>query len=248
MKLEQLKGFVAEEVAKYHLEKLSYKVVPIGREKIEPDLSDLLLFIRNTLNHSSPRSEKSFNLFENTISKLPDYLVWKLSPKKSENVLTFRFVEVKYRSSKDVLTPNDGKYHINFEKSSDHENMQVVKYINNLVNLYTVSTAEKEPCSIDDLEFYIYLVAIIDSKHTPLLGKVATSKYSDFYAYFYTPEQITKVPEIANTWSKDYKAIADFIMKDGKLDKLFGNDFLISVLDKPKPEITKRVYEILDGF
>lgn len=35
MNIPELRSYITEEIAKYHMQKLRYKVVPIGREKIE---------------------------------------------------------------------------------------------------------------------------------------------------------------------------------------------------------------------
>ncbi len=107
MNINHLKGFVAEEIARYHMGKMSYKVVSIGREKIEPVLSDLLLSIRSSMGHLSDKSKETFGVFESTISKLPDYAIWKNSTVSGKNIMTFRFLEVKYRTNVVNLKPHD---------------------------------------------------------------------------------------------------------------------------------------------
>jgi len=133
-----MKGFVAEEIARYHMQKIEYKVVPIGREKIEPELSDLLLYIRGSMSHLSKESNESFSIFESVISKLPDYAVWKNTTSSGKNIMTFRFLEVKYRDSIAKLKHHatENKYSLNIEAKNDYNELGVHKYIKNLKNLF----------------------------------------------------------------------------------------------------------------
>lgn len=250
MTINQLKGFVAEEIARYHMEKLEYNVVPIGREKIEPELSDLLLFIRGNMKHLNKQSANSFNLFENTISKLPDYAIWKISPSAGENMMTFRFVEVKYRSKVEKLKKHKTKdfYYLNIKIQDDENELLVHKYIENLQNLYGLTINDTKENKINNIEFYIYLVTIIDGKHTPLIGKVVTSEYSDFYTYLYTPEQLAKETNIKKLWGNDYDTIANFFMNNNRLEYIFNEEFLIPLIDKSNDEVSKKVFEKLDYF
>ena len=112
---------MSEEIAKYHMQKLEYNVVPIGREKLEPELSDLLLFIRGNLDFVNEKNNNSFQVFEKTISKLPDYAVWKTTPNDGKNRMTFRFLEVKYRSAvpKLKLHTSGEKYSLNITQADD---------------------------------------------------------------------------------------------------------------------------------
>ena len=245
MTINHLKGFVAEEIARYHMLKLQYKVVPIGREKIEPELSDLLLFIRGNMAHLNKQSANTFNLFEHTISKLPDYAIWKISPKAGENMMTFRFLEVKYRSKINNLkkhTTKD-KYSLNIKIEDDHTELQLFKYIDTLQKLYGL-TSDKQ--KIDDIEFYIYLITIIDGKHTPLIGKIKSSGYSDFYTYLYTPEQLKKETNLQNLWGNDYETISTFFMDDNNLEYMFSDKFLIPLIGMTNDEVSRIIFERID--
>jgi len=248
MNIPQLKGFIAEEIAKYHFKKLEYNIVPIGREKIEPELSDLLLFIRGNIAHLNNQSANSFQLFENTISKLPDYAIWKISPGNSENMMTFRFVEVKYRTKVLNLKKHktDNKYYLNITTQDDQNELLVHKYINNLQNLYGISNKTVHDTTIDNIDFYIYLITIIDGKHTPLIGKVSSSSYSDFYVYFYTPEQLEKT-KLLNLWGKDYAIISNYFMNNNKLERVFSNDFLVPLINKDKDQIINHIITYLEA-
>ena len=247
MNLNQLKGFVAEEIARYHMLKLQYKVVPIGREKIEPELSDLLLFIRGNMAHLNKQSAESFRLFENTISKLPDYAIWKISPQHQENMMTFRFLEVKYRTTVKNLKKHKTKdiYYLNIKKDDDQNELLVHKYINNLQNLYGISSNDTENNKIDNIEFYIYLITIIDGKHVPLIGKVTSSSYSDFYTYLYTPQQLQNDTSILKLWGDNYNTIAKFFMNENKLEYMFSDKFLIPFINKSNDDISKIVFDTL---
>ena len=249
MTLNHLKGFVAEEIAKYHMLKLQYKVVPIGREKIEPELSDLLLFIRGNMAHLNQQSANSFKLFENTISKLPDYAIWKISPKAGENMMTFRFLEVKYRTNiaKIKKHTTEDKYSLNIKIQDDENELLVHKYINNLQNLYGISTDGKDN-KINNIEFYIYIITIIDGKHTPLIGKVVSSNYSDFYTYLYTPEQLQKENNLIKLWGSDYNTISQFFMADDNLEYMFSDKFLIPLIGKPNEVISQIVLNRLENI
>jgi len=247
MNINQLKGFIAEEIARYHMLKLEYKVVPIGREKIEPELSDLLLFTRGNMAHLNNANANSFKLFESTVSKLPDYAIWKMTPRSGSNTMAFRFLEVKYRTEvvNLILHTSGTKYSLNIKIENDQNELSVHKYIKNLQNLYTISAEQKEH-KIDDIEFYIYLITIIDGKHTPLIGKILSSAYSDFYTYLYTPNQLSKATDLINVWGKDYKIITDYLMNMQMLDKMFKNDFLIPLITKSNDEISNIVFKTLN--
>ena len=248
MNINQLKGFIAEEIARYHMEKLEYKVVPIGREKIEPELSDLLLFIRGNMAHLNQQSANSFKVFENTISKLPDYAIWKISPNAYENMMTFRFLEVKYRTKVTKIKKHEteDKYSLNIKKSDDENELLVHKYIKNLQNLYGISTDGKDS-SINNIEFYIYLITIIDGKHTPLIGKVVTSQYSDYYTYLYTPKQLAKNIQLNKLWGEDYERISKYFSKDNNIEYIFSDDFLIPLIGKSNDEISKLVLNQIEN-
>jgi hypothetical protein len=253
MTIDQLKGFVAEEISKYHMEKLEYKVVPIGREKIEPELSDLLLFIRGNMGHLNKQSAESFKIFENTISKLPDYAIWKISPENRENMMTFRFMEVKYRTSITNLKKHKTKnvYYVNIKKEDDFNQLQVHKYINNLQNLYGISSNDTDNNKIDNIEFYLYIITIIDGKHVPLIGKVKLSNlsnYSDFYTYLYTPEQLQSEINIMKLWGIDYNTIAQYFMNNNKIDYMFSNEFLIPLIGKSNNAISTIINNHLENI
>lgn len=247
MTIVQLKGFISEEIAKYHMQKLEYNVVPIGREKIEPELSNLLLFIRGNMGHLNKQNKNSFELFEKTISKLPDYAIWKTTPTPKANVMTFRFLEVKYRThiSKLKKHATDDKYYLNITKQDDEQELSIHKYIENLSNLFGISTNNTNK-SINDIEFYIYLITIIDGKNTPLIGKITTSEYSDYFTYLFTPEQLAKTPSLKALWGNDYDKIASFFMNDGKLDSMLSDSFLIPLIGKSNDEISQIVFEKLN--
>jgi len=249
MNIAQLKGFIAEEIAKYHFNKLEYNVVPIGREKIEPELSDILLFIRGNMAHLNSQSANSFKLFENTISKLPDYAIWKISPQNHENMMTFRFVEVKYRTNVINLKhhKSEDKYSLNITAKDDKNGLLVHKYINNLQNLYGISNSDIKENKIDHIDFYIYLITIIDGKHVPLIGKVMSSSYSDYYIYLYTPKQLQKATNLVNMWGKDYEKVSNFFMKYDKLEQIFSDDFLVPLIGKHDDEIVKYIVELIEG-
>lgn len=187
MNIHQLKGFIAEEIAKYHMLKLEYEVVPIGREKIEPELSNLLLYLRGNMGHVNSLSQNSFNLFENTISKLPDFAVWKVDTSNAANKMTFRFLEVKYRSVVKKLKKHksEDKYSLNISIKDDGNELLIHKYIKNLTNLYGIASQDSDT-NINNIEFYIYLITILDNKYVPMIGKVQTSGYSDYFTYLYT--------------------------------------------------------------
>ncbi len=248
MNIPQLKGFIAEEIAKYHFHKLQYNVVPIGREKIEPELSDLLLFIRGNMAHLNNQSANSFKLFENTISKLPDYAIWKIAPQNQENMMTFRFVEVKYRTNVINLKHHKTKdiYYLNITEKDDQNELLVHKYINNLQNLYGISNTNVKENKIDNIDFYIYLITIIDGKHTPLIGKVLSSSYSDFYVYLYTPEQLKKATNLLNLWGKDYQTVSKYFMKNDKLEQIFSDEFLVPLIGKSDSEIIDSVVSYIE--
>ena len=246
MTINHLKGFVAEEIAKYHMLKLQYKVVPIGREKIEPELSDLLLFIRGNMAHLNKQSANTFNLFENTISKLPDYAIWKISPSAGENMMTFRFLEVKYRTKVENLKKHatKDKYSLNITIDDDHTQLQLYKYIDTLQKLYGISSGQQK---VDDIEFYIYLITIIDGKHTPLIGKIKSSGYSDFYTYLYTPEQLKKENNLKLLWGNDYDIIATYFTNDNNLEYMFNDDFLIPLIGRSNDDVSKVILERLEA-
>ena len=247
MTINQLKGFISEEIARFHMEKLQYNVVPIGREKLEPELSDLLLFIRGNFGHINQQSAETFKVFENTISKLPDYAIWKLSPKAGENMMTFRFLEVKYRTNVKNLKKHStqDKYSLNIKIKDDENELLVYKYINTLQNLYGISSNIKNN-KIDNIEFYIYLITIINGKHTPLIGKVVSSTYSDFYTYLYTPTQLKKDKTLEKLWGSDYYIIADFFTKNDNLEYMFSEEFLIPLIGKSNEEIANIVFKRLN--
>lgn len=246
MNIPELRGYITEEIAKYHMQKLRYKVVPIGREKIEQELSDLLLFIRNSMNHINKTSQDTFNLFENTISKLPDYAIWKVE----KNSMTFRFLEVKFRNTIDKLKMHDkeNKYSLNIKISDDQNELNIFKYIKNLQNLYGISNDNNKSSKIDNIEFYIYVITKIDDKYVPLIGKIQSSTYSDFFTYLYTPEQLNDHKNLKALWGEEYDIVSNFFMKNNKLEHIFSEDFLVPLLDKNTDEISSIVYNTLDKF
>ncbi len=248
MNLSQLKGYISEEIAKYHMQKLEYTVVPIGREKIDPDLSDLLLFIRGNMGYFNTEAKNSFQLFERTISKLPDFALWKITTSSEKaNVMSFKFLEVKYRTNVLKLTKHasEDKYSLNIQKSNDNNELLVHKYIENLSSLFRVST-DNQKNSINDIEFYIYLITLIEGRHTPLIGKIIPSTYSDYFTYLYTPEQFAKNADLKLNWGNDYDVIANFFMQENKLDTIFSNNFLIPLLGKTNHQIAHAVFEFLN--
>lgn len=187
-------------------------------------------------------------LFENTISKLPDYAIWKILPKSGENMMTFRFLEVKYRTNVTNLKHHktEDKYSLNIKIDNDQNELLVHKYIQNLQNLYGISIDNNENNQIDNIEFYIYLITIIDGKHTPLIGKVKSSGYSDYYTYLYTPLQLAKETKLKALWGNDYDTISNYFMSNSNLDEMFSDSFLVPLIDKTDDEISKRVFDRLD--
>jgi hypothetical protein len=91
-----------------------------------------------------------------------------------------------------------------------------------------------------------FSLTLFDGKYTPLIGKVFSSDYSDYYIYFYTPTQLAKEQSLLNLWGDNYESISKFFMKDEKLTKIFDESFLIPLIGKSDREISQTVFEYLD--
>lgn len=148
--LQLLKGKIAEEIAKYHFEQMNFKVVRTGKEMLFKDLIEL---------EGNKDFDKNlvFNIYNKILSKLPDFIIYKNEDSKK----IMAFVEVKYRKHLNLepfKRENGYEYALHIYSNAKNneivENLEILKYINNLKHLHTIANNTKYL-----VDFYVYLIA-----------------------------------------------------------------------------------------
>lgn len=218
MTSNNLKGLIAEEFCRFHLSKSGFNIINSGKEWFDKDLADTLI------DRKAKKSNIPLLIFNNIISKLPDFMIWR----ETEEKIEYKYVEVKYRAKldpqyfKNKLTKHNIPY-IRYECSEKNDPLEIYKYIENLQNLKQIINETKH--QINDAEFYIYLVTNSNLEDRPdiLFGKVFGDGNSGYSVYFYTPSIVEK--SFNQTWP-NYKSIANYLIEN-KIETIYSKEFLL---------------------
>lgn len=220
-KSTNIKGFIAEEICKFHLNRAGFNIINSGKEWFDKDLADKLT------QQKPANGNHTLNIFNNIIAKLPDFMIWRNSDKQKD--IEYKFVEVKYRKTLDAKvfissTDRSGYPYLKYTcKDATNDSLQVFKYMQNLENLMSL-----ENSSLDDLakiEFYIYLITSDDLNNNTniLFGKVFGSKAKGYSIYFYAPNEVSV--KFGNVWT-NYLNVADYLLEHKKIDSLYAKESL----------------------
>ncbi|MFA9374997.1 MAG: hypothetical protein ACERKK_12665 [Poseidonibacter sp.] len=214
-----LKGFIAEEICKFHLRKAGYNIIDSGKEYYDQELADKLIKYPKEDNHT-------LNIFNNIIAKLPDMMVWK----DGEDDIDYRYVEVKYRNklSKKYFTKevngNNSLPYLSYKiNQNDAYELGLYKYMTNLENLMKIQNPKLT--DLRQIQFYVYLVTYedFDGKPNIYLGKVFGSKDTYYKVYFYESKEVHTYQEWAN-----YKTIANYLLKNDVIRKIYDKEILFT--------------------
>jgi len=220
-KSQHVKGFIAEEICKFHLKRAGFNIINSGKEWFDKDLADKLITQKNDNNNFTLR------IFNDIIAKLPDFMIWKDDEKK----IDYKFVEVKYRAMLDSkyfedTIIKDGSPCIKYRcKNKKDDPLQVYKYMENLESIMYLVDSKLN--NIKDIEFYIYLVTRKDlnGKTNILFGKVFGNKKTGYTVYFYTPDIVAK--KFSATWN-NYLKVSQYLIGENKIDLIYDKEeFLV---------------------
>ena len=215
-----IKGFIAEEICKFHLKRSGFNIINSGKEWFDKDLA-------NKLTQQKPdNGNHTLNIFNNIIAKLPDFMIWR--DLDNEKDIEYKFVEVKYRKTLDpkVFVPSTVKGNpclIYTCKDSKNDSLQVYKYMQNLENL--MSLENKALDDLSNIEFYIYLVTNNDlNNHTNIFfGKVFGSEKKGYSVYFYAPNEVSV--KFGYIWT-NYMDVAKYLLENKKIENLYKREDL----------------------
>jgi len=238
-KLNTIKGFIAEEIAKWHFEKMGFTVTRLGREHIDFDYTQTASYLRGkktAIEGQTKKQDKTLDLYESTICKLPDFKIWKIVEGEK---FFFRFIEVKERA--EIQGASEFEYDFTVDE------LQISKYAENLLNL-----AGSKITDLKEIELFIYLICLSDQKKAPniFMGKVK-GQSENFKIKFFDP---AKVNNIFGDNAKDafkglwggYGPPAMAILE--KINCIFRDDiFPLNCLGKDPETISRKVRAILEG-
>ena len=173
--LNSLKGKIGEEIAKYHFEKIGFKVIKTGKEELfSKDLANLAGNFKSS-KFQNKSTQLVFEIYNKILSKLPDLLIYK----NSENGLMIKFVEVKYRKTfkKDKTLIID----------ENNDDLQIKKYLDNLDNLYKLLGLDKDSVYQNWPDVFVYLL----TNDNIYFGKVF-KKDNKYELPLLTPSEVEK--------------------------------------------------------
>ena len=193
--LNSLKGKIGEEIAKYHFEKIGFKVIKTGKEELfSKDLANLAgnLQLAKFQNKST---QLVFEIYNKILSKLPDLLIYK----NSKNGLMIKFVEVKYRKV------------FNFKEKilvidKNRDDLQIKKYLDNLDNLYTILGLNENNSYQNWPDVFVYLL----TNDNIYFGKVF-KKDNKYELPLLTPSEVEK--KYAKNWP-GFRDIAEELINE----------------------------------
>ncbi len=214
-----VKGFIAEEICKFHLKRAGFNLINSGKEWLDKDLADKLI------TKQPSKDEFTLKIFNDIIAKLPDFMIWK----DNEEKIDYSFVEVKYRKKLDKnffkqTSKRDGTPYISYKcKNKNNDPLNVYKYMENLENI--MHLVDDKLNSLGDIDFYIYLVTREDltGKTNILFGKVFGDKTKGYKVYFYTPDIVGKY--FSKTW-ENYLDVSNYLINNNKIDSLYDKEAL----------------------
>jgi len=213
-----IKGFIAEEICKFHLQRAGFNIINSGKEWFDKDLAD-------RLTQQAPKKKNAtLNIFNNIIAKLPDFMIWRESDGSDE--IEYKFVEVKYRANIDskifvpTVTQSGDKYLKYTCNDPKKDPLKVYKYMYNLERLMHLEYGEHSDLS--KIEFYIYLVTSsdTDAKTNIYFGKVYGSASKGYKIYFYAPQEVSS--KFGQVWT-NYLDVAKHLL-DTKVDILYKRE------------------------
>jgi len=192
--LNSLKGKIGEEIAKYHFEKIGFKVIKTGKEELfSKDLANLAGNFKSS-KFQNKSTQLVFEIYNKILSKLPDLLIYK----NSENGLMIKFVEVKYRKTfkKDKTLIID----------ENNDDLQIKKYLDNLDNLYKLLGLDKDSVYQNWPDVFVYLL----TNDNIYFGKVF-KKDNKYELPLLTPSEVEK--KYSKNWP-GFKSVAEQLINE----------------------------------
>lgn len=221
-KLSHLKGFIAEEICKFHIKRAGFKIINSGKEWFDKDLADELVY------NKSDSNNHTLNIFNKIIAKLPDFMIWR---NLEEEDIEYKFVEVKYRKKLDKKSfvpsvTKKGYPYLKYEcNNPKDDSLNVYKYMKNLEKLMILEN-DSLTNDLRNIEFYIYLVTSSDmeKKTNIYFGKVFGSFEKGYVVYFHEPKEVSE--RFGDVW-KNYLDVANYLLDKKKIDKLYENESML---------------------